>query len=345
MILGIEIGGTKLQLGVGVGDGSPLVVLQRQRVDPKRGAEGIREQIQHFAPPLIERYRPAGIGIGFGGPVDPAAGRVIKSHQVGGWDDFPLADWAQETLGLRSVVGNDSDLAGLAEARFGAGRGFSIVFYNNIGSGIGGALVIGGQLHTGSRGIAAELGHLRPGLQSDRPDQTVEALASGWAIAATAQARVSDPVSHRLGPLMAGGRPQGAESVRQRLIEREEVDERWAGDLLDRCQGHVERLTTEIVAKAAADGNELAREVFQQACQTLGWALAQMITLLAPHVIVIGGGVSLVGEALFLAPLRREVERYVFPPLVGSYQIIPALLGEDVVVHGALANAAARLGS
>ena len=114
MILGIEIGGTKLQLGVGAGDGSPLVVLQRQRVDPKRGAEGIREQIQHFAPPLIERYRPSGIGIGFGGPVDPAAGRVIKSHQVGGWDDFPLADWAQETLGLRSVVGNASDMAGLA---------------------------------------------------------------------------------------------------------------------------------------------------------------------------------------------------------------------------------------
>jgi glucokinase len=203
--------------------------------------------------------------------------------------------------------------------------------------------VIDGQIYGGSCGIAAEIGHLRPGLQSDRPDQTVESLASGWAIAAAAQARASEPVSHRLGPLMAGGRPRGPESVRQRLIEREEVDERHAGDLLERCEGHIERLTTETLAKAAAEGNELARDVFLHACQALGWALGQVITLLAPSVVVIGGGVSLVGETLFLGPLRQEVERYVFPPLVGTYQIVLAQLGEDVVVYGALANAAGRL--
>jgi glucokinase len=343
MFLGIEIGGTKLQFGVGQGDGSPLVTLERERVDPKRGAEGIREQIQKCAGPLIERYGVAGVGIGFGGPVDSASGRIIKSHQVGGWDDFPLADWARKTLGLPVIVGNDSDSAGLAEARFGAGRGHRVVVYNNIGSGIGGALVIDGQIYGGSCGIAAEIGHLRPGLQSDRPDQTVESLASGWAIAAAAQARASEPVSHRLGPLMAGGRPRGPESVRQRLIEREEVDERHAGDLLERCEGHIERLTTETLAKAAAEGNELARDVFLHACQALGWALGQVITLLAPSVVVIGGGVSLVGETLFLGPLRQEVERYVFPPLVGTYQIVLAQLGEDVVVYGALANAAGRL--
>jgi glucokinase len=343
MFLGIEIGGTKLQFGVGDGDGTPMATLQRERVDPKRGAEGIREQIRHCAGPLIERYGVSGIGIGFGGPVESASGRIIKSHQVGGWDDFPMADWARKTLGLPVVVGNDSDLAGLAEARFGAGRGHRIVVYNNIGSGIGGALVINGQLYPGSCGIATEIGHLRPGLQSDRPDQTVESLASGWAIAAAAQARASDPVSHRLGPFMAGDRPRGPESVRQQLIEREEVDERWAADLLERCEGHLERLTTEALAKAAGEGNELARDVFLHACQTLGWALGQVITLLAPNVLVIGGGVSLVGEELFLAPLRQEVERYVFPPLLGTYHIVQAKLGEDVVVFGALANAAGKL--
>jgi glucokinase len=87
----------------------------------------------------------------------------------------------------------------------------------------------------------------------------------------------------------------------------------------------------------------LARDVFLHACQTLGWALGQVITLLAPNVLVIGGGVSLVGEELFLAPLRQEVERYVFPPLLGTYHIVQAKLGEDVVVFGALANAAGKL--
>jgi glucokinase len=343
MFLSIEIGGTKLQLGVGHGDGGKLVALERLAVEPKNGAAGIRKQIEEAARPLIERHAVRAIGFGFGGPVDAATGRVIKSHQVTGWDNFPLADWCRETLGLPAVVSNDSDAAGLAEARFGAGRGYRIVFYSNVGSGIGGALVLDGHLYPGSTGIASEIGHLRPGLQSDRPDQTVESLASGWAIAAAAQSLVTDPISHRLGPLVSRGRPRGAESVRQRLIEREEADERAAADLLERCDGRIDRLTTNLLAQAAAQGNELAREVFLQASQAFGWAIAQMITLLAPHVVVIGGGVSLAGEELFLGPLRKAVDCYVFPPLLGTFQIVPAALDEQVVVHGALALAAERV--
>jgi glucokinase len=138
---------------------------------------------------------------------------------------------------------------------------------------------------------------------------------------------------------MSGGRPLGAESVRQRLIECEEAAEQFAADLLERCDGRVEQLTGKILAAAADDGNQLAAEVFRHAVQTLGWAVAQMITLLAPEVVVIGGGVPQLGEALFFAPLREEVDRYVFPPLRGTFQIAPAALGEEVVVHGALALA------
>jgi glucokinase len=93
------------------------------------------------------------------------------------------------------------------------------------------------------------------------------------------------------------------------------------------------------VAEAAADGNEIAREVMARATQALGWGIAQAITLTSPEIVVVGGGVSLAAESLFLEPLRAEVERYVFPPLVGKYQIQPAELGETVVVHGALAAA------
>jgi glucokinase len=98
-------------------------------------------------------------------------------------------------------------------------------------------------------------------------------------------------------------------------------------------------LTGGLIAAAAAEGNPLAREAFQHAVATFGWAIAQMITLLSPQTVVVGGGVSLAGETIFLGPLREAVERYVFPPSRGTYKIVLAQLGEAVVVHGALAIA------
>ena len=96
-----------------------------------------------------------------------------------------------------------------------------------------------------------------------------------------------------------------------------------------------------MVIDAAAAGNAAARQIFARALQTFGWAIAQMITLVAPQVVVVGGGVPLAGEAVFFAPLRTQVARYVFPPLSHAYSIVPAGLGEEVVVHGALAVAKA----
>ena len=93
MFLGIEIGGTKLQLGVGDGRSAQTVALERLTIDPARGAAGIRQQIASAADAFATRYPLQGVGIGFGGPVDFAAGRTIKSHQIDGWEDFPLAEW------------------------------------------------------------------------------------------------------------------------------------------------------------------------------------------------------------------------------------------------------------
>src|SRR5262245_27230799 len=165
MYLGIEIGGTKLQLGVGPGDGT-LAGLWRGPVDVAAGGEGIRKQIVAAVPELlaqagVERARLAGVGIGFGGPVDDATATVIKSHQIEGWDDFPLARWIADLVGLPAVLGNDADVAGLAEALFGAGKGLSPVFYITIGSGIGGGLIVNGEIYRGVGRGAAEIGHLR----------------------------------------------------------------------------------------------------------------------------------------------------------------------------------------
>jgi len=340
MYLGIEIGGTKLQLGVGDASGSKLADVLRHEVDARRGAAGILEQIESSATGLIQKYDIERIGIGFGGPVDSAAGVVTKSHQVSGWEGFPLVRWCRESLGKPAVLGNDCDVSALAEARYGAGRGAAIVFYVTVGTGIGGGLVVEGRLHGGGRPAAAEIGHLRPGLNADRPEMTIESLASGPAIAAAAVARMTGQVSRQLdsirGPLEHPNRQQ----VKQRLADVKDAEQEFITDLAQRCASDADRLTAKLVAQAAADGNEIARQVLDHACQALGWAIAQVITLVGPEVVVIGGGVSLIGEQFFFMPVRAEVARYVFPPLAGSYRIVPAGLGELAVVHGAIALAA-----
>lgn len=308
MFLGIEIGGTKLQLGVGNGDGTELVALHRSQVDPDRGADGILEQIEAAGLDLLRKHPVTGIGIGFGGPVHAGQGRVVTSHQVTGWNNRPLVEWCRTKLGLPAVLANDCDAASLAEARFGAGRGARVVFYVTVGTGIGGGVVIDGCLYESGKVAAAEIGHLRPGFWAETADRTVESISSGHGIEA---------------------------AVRSRLASDND-----AVDLLARCGGYANSLTTRLIAEAAQDGNFLALDVLGKACKALGWAIAQSVTLLAPDVIVIGGGVSLIGEDLFFRPVREEVERYVFPPLRETYRVVPAGLGELVVVHGALAVAA-----
>lgn len=322
MYVGIEIGGTKLQLGVGDGASAEIVALQRFHVDADRGAGGILEEIQRCLPALQRRFDIQRVGIGFGGPVDNARGRTLKSHQIDGWEDMPLAKWFLDNFQVPAVVGNDCDVAALAEARFGAGQGFQSLFYVTVGTGIGGGFVTGGRLYGASRPAVAEIGHLRPGLHADHPEETVESLASGSGIATAAQLRIAGDVS--------------------RITERNagDVHREYKKDLLLRAGGELGDITAKIIAQAANEGNELAVDVLASALRALGWAIAQVVTLLAPEIIVVGGGVSLIGDELFLQPLKDQVAKYVFPPLAESYTILPAALGENVVVNGALALAA-----
>ncbi len=339
MFLGIEIGGTKLQLGVGSGESPEMAAMVRLDIDPRRGAAGILEQIESAGTALLQKHSIERIGIGFGGPVNALTGVVTKSHQVGGWENVPLGRWCEETLGRPTRIGNDCDVAALAEAKYGAARGAGSMFYVTVGTGGGGGGVVGGRLHGAGRPAVAEIGHLRPGLHDDRPDMTVESHASGWGIAAAAVARMTGQVSRPLDSVRPNAE-QPRESVRERLEHVKQTEEEYIADLVQRCSGDTDQLTAKMVAQAAGDGNEVAREVLAHASQVLGWAIAQVITLLAPEVIVVGGGVSLIGEQFFFAPLRGEVARYVFPPLKDSYRIAAAELGEEVVVHGALALAA-----
>lgn len=311
MYLGIEIGGTKLQLGVGLGDGAEFVAFERRDIDRALGARGILAQIRETGRQLIAAHDVQRVGFGFGGPVFGDRGIVQTSHQVHGWDGFPLAEWCRNELSRPAVLGNDCDSACLAEACFGAGRGLRTVFYVTVGTGIGGGLVIDRRIHGADRPAAAEIGHLRPGLACSDPHDTVESRAAGPGIEHAA-----------------------------RLWVAEHADERDAEDLLNRAGRDIRQLSSRLVATAAASGNVAAREVYGRAVDVLGWAVAQVGTLIAPDVVIVGGGVSLAGEDLFFEPLRAAVDRYLFPPLRGAFEVVPAGLGESVVVHGALALAA-----
>jgi glucokinase len=160
--LGIEIGGTKLQLAMGPGDWT-IAALERRVIRPEAGAKGLLDQIAEAHACLVSSShgRPAAAGIGFGGPVDVDRGVILRSHQIEGWEGFALADWVREVMGIPLVsIQNDADTAGLGEARFGAGRGLSPIFYATIGSGIGGGLIVDGRIYRGSGLGASEIGHL-----------------------------------------------------------------------------------------------------------------------------------------------------------------------------------------
>jgi len=339
MYLGIEIGGTKLQLGVGDASRAAPVDLVRRDVDPSLGANGILQAIESAAGDLLTRHQCLGVGVGFGGPVDRASGRITKSHQIDGWDGFELARWCESVCGLPTTIANDCDAAALAEATLGAGKRHRIVFYITVGTGVGGGFVVDGRLYGSGRPAAAEIGHLRPGLQAERPDQTIESIASGWGIAAEARARLSGQVSPAFDMLHRTQGPEDPAALKRRFAEAVDANREYAADLMLRCESDPEQLTAKQIGEAAAEGNELAREVVDHACRALGWGVAQVTTLLAPEVIIIGGGVSLLGETIFLSALRNYAQQYSFPPLAHSYLIEPAALGELAVVQGALALA------
>lgn len=309
MYLGIEIGGTKLQAAAGTADELSEVV--RRQVDPEQQAAGIRDLLEQIVPDLVSRHAVEAVGIGFGGPVDTRRGVVTTSHQVGGWDQFPLSEWIQDLAGCPCRLLNDCDAAALAEARFGAGRDYRRVMFVTVGTGVGGGWVVDGHLDGQDRPACLEIGHLRPGLNARTPQDTVESYASGLGIetrmAALLSSRASDP---------------DALELKLRALNGEDQP------------------SAQAIFQAAGEGNGLALEIVSRACRVLGWAIAQAATLLAPEIVIIGGGVSLSGERLFFHPVREAARDYAFPPLAGSYDIVPAQLGEEVVLFGALAAAA-----
>jgi glucokinase len=175
--LGIEIGGTKLQIVLGSASGR---ILRRWRgtADRERGGPGICDQLRSAIRDMTADAKPAAVVAGFGGPVDWRTGTICKSHQINGWEGFELAAFLADLTEAPAYIENDANVAALGEAVLGAGRDSDPVFYITLGSGVGGGLVAGNKIYHGAPPGEAEFGHL----WLDRDGNNVESHCSGWAV-------------------------------------------------------------------------------------------------------------------------------------------------------------------
>jgi glucokinase len=303
--IGIEIGGTKLQAGIGLKD-EKLLSLVRTQVEVERGAGGILEAIPVLVDEALAKANCSlenmgGIGVGFGGPVDSKNGITLLSHQIQGWDNFPLKQWLEAKWRLPAVIQNDASLAGYAEAVLGAGRGCRRIFYITIGSGIGGGLITDGIIDEGQGLGAAEIGHTWILNPDTREMDKLEHVCSGWSIGQRAQDAVLS----------------GEPSI-----------------LNDLCDDNAETITAQTVYQAAEQHDILATAIIEETTTALAVAIGNVINLLHPKRIVIGGGVSMMGP-LFWVPLKKKVQHYVMKPFLNRYEIVSASLREEVVIIGA----------
>lgn len=297
-VLGLDFGGTKLAAGI-VDTATGQVIVSGRCATPAGGApqglaamvalaDGLRAQV---ATPITA------VGVSFGGPVE-ADGRTVRlSMHIPGWEGVALAARCESHFGVPGVIANDADAAGLAEYRFGAGQGCTHMLYLTVSTGIGGGVIINGQLHRGEHAWAGEVGHMI--LKPDGPacacggNGCLESLSSGLSIARDARANV--PPS---------------------LRDRDPAT-----------------ITARDVAVAAANGDVVAQQIWDHAVSWLGIGISSASNLLNPGIIVLGGGLTGAGEQLF-APLRTIMA---YRALSKQVVLKPAALGDVIGIMGGAA--------
>jgi glucokinase len=294
--LGIEIGGTKLQLLLADEHFNQLRTF-RFEIDKAQGAKAIRSAIENAFTEL-KPFNLNGVGVGFGGPINKHSGKIFRSYHIEGWSDFSITEWLQNLCGCPVTVDNDANAAALAEAKFGAGKTFNSVFYVTLGSGVGSGLVVNHQIFHGAEPGETEFGHIR--LSKTGP--SVQDSCSGWA-------------------------------VNEKII-RAAHDNR--DSILSRLAGTQKKDESKILMEAIQQGDKIARQIFDETIDDLSFALSHPIHLFHPDTIILGGGLSLIGE-----PLRVGVEKNVKKYIMDAFQPGPSIqlsqLKENAVPLGALA--------
>lgn len=309
--IGIDLGGTKMLLGVLDGD-SKTVWESRERSAGESQAELVELLVREVEEARAAHPGVKAVGMGIPATIDHEKGLAMTAVNLP-IADLPIRDLVRERTGLPAFVDNDANVAALAEHQFGAARGTRNAVMLTIGTGIGGGLILDGEIYRGSTGAGAELGHVviqmdGPACQGNCPNHgCVEALASGTALGREGLAAAESHPESALGRLHSEGEPVGGRAV----------------------------------TLAAQDGDEVAIAVFELIGTRLGVALASFANIFEPETIVIGGGVIAAGD-LLLDPARREMEARALPPMK-RIPVVAAQLGEDAGMIGAAALARIEL--
>ncbi len=305
VIAGIDIGGTKIALAIATPD-RRIIAKTKFPTEIARGPEWILQDCAERAAKLAAEAgaEVSGFGVGCAGPVDIANGRVLSPPNLPGWNNFPIVEALAKYSGVPVVLENDANVAALGEQAFGAGRAFNNIIYVTISTGIGGSIISSGNIIHGLTGNAGEIGHMTvmPGgpVCGCGARGCLEAICSGTNIA------------KRFLQELHNGRESSLKLVSGTPI------------------------TTVDVARAAAAGDPLAKEVWDETIYYLAIGIGNLIVMFEPEAIIIGGGVSLTGDLLF-AGLRTAVKEHVkiFP--IDKIQILPAELGGESGLYGTLA--------
>ncbi|HEY2717310.1 MAG TPA: ROK family protein [Solirubrobacterales bacterium] len=309
--IGVDLGGTKML--VGALSGTEVAWQRREASTGQSEDELVELLVREVNEARKARPGAAAVGLGIPATIDYERGVAVSAVNLP-ISELPIRDRVEAGVGLPVFVDNDANVAALAEFMFGAARGMPHTVMLTVGTGIGGGLILGGELYRGSTGAGAELGHVviqadGPPCQGNCPNHgCVESLASGTALGREGKAAAESSPDSALGKLLAeGGTVDGT-----------------------------------AVTEAALSGDETAISVFELIGSRLGVACASLANIFQPNAIVVGGGVIRAGD-LLLDPARREVRERALKPM-NETPVLEATLGNDAGMIGAAALARVELG-
>ncbi|HVN21010.1 MAG TPA: ROK family protein [Dongiaceae bacterium] len=308
--LGVDIGGTKIAVGIVDHEGKILAQSRQPMVANGTAEAGLEAVVGAIDSMLSEMQTEIeSIGICAPGPLDPKSGIVLNPPNVPCWRNFPLAEKVSARYSLPVKVDNDANAAALAETIWGAARGFRYVFYATVGTGIGTGIVFDGAIYHGKTGSAGEGGHVsidyRGPVCACGKRGCIEILAAGPAIGARARAKIA------------------AEKSRGK-------------SMLDLANGNVNAITSQHVGQAFAAGDALAREVLNDTVELLTAWLGNIVDILDPDVLVVGGGVATMLQPFF-GEIKRCLPRWCVNPRASEIPLLMAHYGADAGIAGGAA--------
>lgn len=306
-VIGIDLGGTNLKVALLDLNGH---IREKVSFPTRQGKEAVLQQIIESLEEVIKRAkvkRSAILGLGLGTPglVDSIQGLVRGFTNIKGWRNVPLKEYMESNTGFPAYIDNDVNLMALGELRCGAGQGARNMVCLTLGTGVGGGIIIEGRLYRGSTLSAGELGHIPVNVHGPR------CACGGYGCLERYVGNAY--IVERAVKAIQGGRG----NLIKKLVE-----------------GDLKAITPRIIFRAARQGDKLAEEIWEETGRYIGIALAGVINLLNPEIIVVGGGVAQAGKLLF-GSIRRTVKERAMNLPAKKVKIVPAKLGEEAGLIGA----------